>query len=136
MILFGMFFSALIQFIVVGAYILIASFILWMAVDAAKQDRFWWVVCILGAPVVGAAVYYATEKKHEYVKIESHHIHESETEEQHEVAHKKRARKSVVKESSKVETPIVATLVEPTPEETKPEEHSQKEESSVTEEEK
>lgn len=123
MILFGMFFSALIQFIVVGAYILIASFILWMAVDAAKQDRFWWVVCILGAPVVGAAVYYATEKKHEYVKIESHHIHESETEEQHEVAHKKRTRKSVVKESAKVETPIVATAFETTPEtETKNEE--------------
>ena len=77
---------ALSTLIVYGAYLLFFSFTLWMVVDAAKQDRFWWVVLILGIPVVGSAAYYFTEKKHEYVKAESHHVHASETEAQHEKA--------------------------------------------------
>ena len=72
--------------IIYAAYLLFFSFTLWMAVDAAKQDRFWWVVLILGVPVAGSAAYYLTEKKHEYAKAPSHHIHDSETEAQHEQA--------------------------------------------------
>lgn len=69
-----------------SSYVLMISSMVWMAVDAAKQDRFWWVVLIVGAPVLGAAVYFLTEKKHEYAKAPVHHVHESETEEQHETA--------------------------------------------------
>lgn len=78
-----------IELIVLGAYIIVGSFFIWMIVDAAKQDRFWWIVIILGVPVVGAAAYYLTEKKHEYAKAPVHHIHESETESQHETTPKK-----------------------------------------------
>lgn len=73
--------------IVYGACTIIIAFTLWMIVDAAKQDRFWWVVVIWGVPGIGPAVYYLTEKKHEYAKAPSHHIHESETEAQHETTH-------------------------------------------------
>lgn len=75
----------IVTLIVYTAYILIISFTLWMAIDAAKQDRFWWVVIVVGVPIVGGSVYYLTEKKHEYAKAESHHIHESQTEREHEV---------------------------------------------------
>ncbi len=67
-----------------SVYVLILAFMFWMVVDAGKQDRFWWVVVIIGVPVVGAAVYFFTEKKHEYAKAPVHHVHDSETEEQHE----------------------------------------------------
>jgi hypothetical protein len=77
-----------IQLIVFAAYLVIASFLVWMLVDAAKQDRFWWVVIILGVPLIGAAAYYITEKKHEYAIAPNHHIHKSETEAQHEQAPK------------------------------------------------
>jgi ABC-type nickel/cobalt efflux system permease component RcnA len=89
----GIILIALMDFIVIGAYLLVLSFTLWMAVDAAKQDRFWWIVCIIGLPVVGGAVYYFTEKKHEYAKISSHHIHDSETESQHETSHEHHEKK-------------------------------------------
>lgn len=79
--------NAIINIIIYGACIIAGSFVIWMLVDAAKQDRFWWVVLILGVPFVGAAVYYLTEKKHEYAKAPSHHIHQSETEAQHETSH-------------------------------------------------
>ena len=75
-----------------GAFSIIISFTLWMIVDAAKQDRFWWIVIIWTIPGIGPAVYYLTEKKHEYAKAKIHHIHTSETEIQHEKApvyHKK-----------------------------------------------
>ena len=90
MIILGIIAVALSTLIVYGAYLLFFSFTLWMVVDAAKQDRFWWVVLILGIPVVGSAAYYFTEKKHEYVKAESHHVHASETEAQHETSHNRR----------------------------------------------
>lgn len=92
--------------IVYSAYILIIAFTIWMAVDAAKQDRFWWVVLTIGVPVIGPAVYYYTEKKHEYAKVPSHHIHESETEIQHEATpkhHDRKEEKHVVQEDVKVE---------------------------------
>mgnify|MGYP000963380421 CR=1 FL=1 len=83
----------LLTLIVYGAYIFLIAFTLWMAVDAGKQDRFWWMVLIIGIPFVGSGVYFFTEKKHEYAKAESHHIHDGETEAQHETSpHKKRSR--------------------------------------------
>jgi ABC-type nickel/cobalt efflux system permease component RcnA len=87
MILIATITSALMTLITYGAFIIVLSFMTWMAVDAGKQDRFWWVVMILGVPFIGGAVYYFTEKKHEYAKAESHHVHDSETESQHEVSH-------------------------------------------------
>ena len=76
--------------LIYAAYLLFFAFTLWMAVDAAKQDSFWWVVIVLGIPVAGSLAYYFTEKKHEYAKAPSHHIHTSETEVQHETSPHKR----------------------------------------------
>ena len=103
----GMIVNAITLMVVYSAYIVLFSFIFWMIVDAAKQDRFWWVVIILGLPVVGSVVYFYTEKKHEYAKIASRHIHSGETEEQHEVTPKKLARKK-----KKVEVVEVVEVVE------------------------
>ena len=94
MTLFGILMGMAITLVVYSAYIFVIAFTLWMAVDAAKQDRFWWIVLIIGIPFVGSGVYFFTEKKHEYAKAESHHIHESETESQHEsTPHKRKPRK-------------------------------------------
>lgn len=46
-----------------AAIILLISFTLWMAVDAAKHDRFWWIVGVVTFPFLGALVYYY-KKKH------------------------------------------------------------------------
>lgn len=99
MILFGLLLTACIYFLIYGSYILVISFTVWMAVDAAKQDRFWWTTLVIGLPVIGAAAYYFTEKKHEYAKAIPHHIHESLTEKQHESSPKKKSTRKV-----KVET--------------------------------
>lgn len=101
MILFSLIFGIVITFVVVFCYIITIAFTLWMAIDAGKQDRFWWLVIIIGVPIIGPGAYYFTEKKHEYVKVEPHHIHTSETEEQHEHAPKKRSPR---KTKEKVET--------------------------------
>ncbi len=45
------------------------SFILWMAVDAGKNDKFWWMVVIVGVPGIGAVVYFFVEKKGDYFKL-------------------------------------------------------------------
>lgn len=50
-------------------YVVAAAFILWMLVDAAKQDNFWWLVIILGIPIIGAIMYYFLEKKRDYLKV-------------------------------------------------------------------
>ncbi len=81
--------KSILTLIIYSVYVFLIAFILWMVVDASKQDRYWWVVLIIGVPVIGAVLYYFTEKKHEYAKITLHHIHTSETETQHEVAPKK-----------------------------------------------
>lgn len=88
--LLGTFSNLLISLVVTVCYIVLISFTLWMAIDAGKQDRFWWLTLVLGLPVIGPAVYYFTEKKHDYAKAPVHHVHTSETEEQHEVAPKKK----------------------------------------------
>ncbi len=84
----GFLVGAVTTLIIYTAYVFIFAFTLWMAVDAAKQDRFWWVLLILGVPIIGCAVYYFTEKKHEYAKVQSRHIHQSQTEAQHETSHR------------------------------------------------
>ncbi len=113
MMILGMLISFLVMFVVTVCYVLVISFTAWMAIDAGKQDRFWWLVCIIGIPVIGPAIYYFTEKKHEYVKIPPHHIHDSETEEQHEHAPKKRSvRKPKLQSVVAETTPIVSEKVE------------------------
>lgn len=84
MLVFGLIMGALMTLVMYMAYIVVFAFTLWMAVDAGKQDRFWWIVLILGIPFIGSIVYYFTEKKHEYAKAEPHHVHDSLTESQHE----------------------------------------------------
>jgi thiol:disulfide interchange protein len=111
--LLGMIVSLLITLVVALCYILVISFTIWMIIDAGKQDRFWWLVCIIGLPVIGPSAYYFTEKKHEYAKIPPHHIHGSETEEQHEKAPKKRTSRKPKLQSVVAEaTPIVVEKAE------------------------
>lgn len=74
--------------ILYAIYMIAISFTLWMAIDAAKQDRFWWIVLVIGVPIIGPLVYYFVEKKHEYKRARHMHVERSETEEQHETAPK------------------------------------------------
>lgn len=61
--------SFLLMGVAVFVYVVLLSFLLWMLVDAAKQDKFWWIVLILILPILGAVIYYFTEKQHDYVKM-------------------------------------------------------------------
>lgn len=83
-LIIGLIIKSIITFLLYGGYILLITFILWMAIDASKQDRYWWAVIIIGVPIIGAILYYVTEKKHTYEKVPSRHVHTSETEVQHE----------------------------------------------------
>lgn len=115
MVVLGILMGMVMTLMVYGAYIFVIAFTLWMAVDAAKQDRFWWVVLIIGIPFVGSGVYFFTEKKHEYAKAESHHIHQSETEAQHEsTPHKRKSRRQDTDLVDKTSQPqeIIATREE------------------------
>ena len=67
--LFGLIFGVMIMILTVVTYILGISFMVWMLVDSAKQDKFWWVVIIVALPLIGAIVYYFVEKEHEYAKL-------------------------------------------------------------------
>lgn len=109
MIFFGTILEAMMTVIVYGSYIFVIAFTLWMAIDAGKQDRFWWMVLILGIPFVGSGVYFFTEKKHEYAKADSHHVHDKETEEQHEVTptHHKRHKKNDIAQVLPVVVPSI-----------------------------
>ncbi|MDB5260683.1 MAG: hypothetical protein JWN37_914 [Candidatus Nomurabacteria bacterium] len=61
---------ALIMIVLLYAfYIFGISFIVWMAIDAGKQDKFLWLVLILAVPFIGAIVYFFTEKEGNYWKI-------------------------------------------------------------------
>jgi predicted membrane channel-forming protein YqfA (hemolysin III family) len=62
-------FIFLLMGIFIFIYVIAISFIMWMAIDAGKNDKFWWIVLIIGLPLVGAILYYFTEKKHDYAKI-------------------------------------------------------------------
>jgi hypothetical protein len=81
-------FGMMISFLIIMCYVVAISFTLWMAIDAGKQDRFWWLVLIVSIPIIGAVIYFITEKKHEYGKVEPHHLHTTQTEEEHEHAPK------------------------------------------------
>lgn len=61
--------TLLVKFLTYTLYIMVLSFILWMAVDAGKNDKFWWMVVIVGVPGIGAAVYFFVEKKGDYFKL-------------------------------------------------------------------
>lgn len=52
-------------------FLLAVSFIIWMAVDAAKGDKYWWIVLVIGVPLIGATVYFFVEKKHEYSTLDT-----------------------------------------------------------------
>ena len=65
---FAMFFSLATALFFLAFYILAIAFMFWMAVDAAKHDRFWWIVIIIALPLVGAVAYYAVERKHLYIR--------------------------------------------------------------------
>ena len=67
--LFGIVVGFVIMTMLYAFYVMAGSFIVWMVVDAAKQDKFWWVVLVIGVPIIGAAAYYFTEKKHDYAKM-------------------------------------------------------------------
>ncbi len=98
--------SLMMSIVTYSAFIVVFAFMAWMAIDAGKQDRFWWVFLILWVPFVGAIAYYFTEKKHEYAKAESHHIHDSATEAQHETSHSEHVhhrKEDVVEEVTKEE---------------------------------
>ena len=53
------------------AYVFGLSFVIWMAVDAAKQNKYWWIVLVVGLPLIGAIVYFFVEKNGDYMKLEA-----------------------------------------------------------------
>lgn len=50
-------------------YAFVITFTVWMIVDAAKHDKFWWLFLTIALPFVGAVIYYFTEKKKLYEKV-------------------------------------------------------------------
>lgn len=82
--IFAFLLDTLLRFVVYGFYIVAASFVIWMAVDAAKQDKFFWLVIIVGIPVLGSIVYYYVEKKKDYMTTSGHlgHVHRRRKEDQ------------------------------------------------------
>jgi NADH:ubiquinone oxidoreductase subunit 6 (subunit J) len=69
LVLVGVVFGFVAQVLVYVAYIVSLSFMLWMIVDAAKQDKYIWLAIMVALPVVGSIVYFFVEKEHEYEKI-------------------------------------------------------------------
>ncbi|MEN9552012.1 MAG: hypothetical protein RI935_389 [Candidatus Parcubacteria bacterium] len=88
MMFVGLLVWALLSFVVYACYVLAIAFTLWMVVDAAKMDRFLWVVLIVGVPVIGPVVYFFVEKKKEYKRVPKLFAEkkEGEEEEYHEKA--------------------------------------------------
>jgi uncharacterized membrane protein YeiB len=86
--LFGFIFGVTIMIFTYLMYVFAISFMLWMLVDAAKQDKFWWLVFMVAVPVIGSIVYFFVERQHDYAKIkrdnpkpETHHRKEEPKEE-------------------------------------------------------
>lgn len=69
LLLFAFLFGMLLAAFMYIAYVLVASFFLWMIIDAAKSDKYVWLLFMVALPVVGALVYFFVEKKHEYRKV-------------------------------------------------------------------
>jgi uncharacterized membrane protein YeiB len=88
--LFGFIFGVTVLMISILAYVLCISFMLWMVVDAAKNDKFWWIVLIVALPLVGAVVYYFVEKHHDYAKLPAD---QTSPEVHHKVEHKHEEKK-------------------------------------------
>lgn len=67
---------ALLALMFVASWIVIAvlcAFWLWMIIDAAKNDRVWWLVLIIGLPVVGFLIYYLTHKRFDSIPPHTDH---------------------------------------------------------------
>lgn len=62
--------SFLLEAVVYILYVIAVSGIVWMAVDAAKQDKILWLLFILGVPGIGALAYFFVEKQKDYAKME------------------------------------------------------------------
>ncbi|MDQ5962477.1 MAG: hypothetical protein QG653_284 [Patescibacteria group bacterium] len=77
--MFGFFLDVILQGSVFVFYVVAFSFLFWMAVDAAKQDKIFWLLIIVGLPLVGSIIYYFVEKKKDYVTTSGHfgHIYRS-----------------------------------------------------------
>ena len=90
MFFFSLVFALLLSVFIYALYMFVIAFTLWMVVDAGKQDRFWWLLLVVGVPVIGPAVYFFVQKKHEYKHASRMHVERSETEEQHEHAPKEK----------------------------------------------
>ncbi len=86
MVFVSFIFALLLSVFVYVLYIVAIAFTLWMVVDAGKQDRFGWLLLVVGVPVIGPLVYFFVQKKHEYKRASHMHVERSETEEQHERA--------------------------------------------------
>jgi uncharacterized membrane protein YeiB len=69
LMIFGFIFGVMIMLFTFLIYAFGIAFMLWMLVDAARQDKFLWVVIIVALPVIGALVYFFVEKEREYAKI-------------------------------------------------------------------
>ena len=55
--------------ITLATYVFSLFFIVWMMIDALTHKKILWFIGILLFPLVGAIVYFFTEKKHDYAKI-------------------------------------------------------------------
>jgi uncharacterized membrane protein len=73
---FTVIFSLVVSVFFIAVYIIALSFMVWMMVDAAKHDKFWWLVLNIGLPFAGSVIYYFMEKRHAYTKIEKTETHE------------------------------------------------------------
>lgn len=79
---FAIIIGALVFVSLMFLYVLAAAFVIWMSVDAAKQDKFWWLVLVIGLPLIGAIVYYFVEKKGDYMKTTPVHTEKKEAKEE------------------------------------------------------
>lgn len=50
-------------------YVIGLSLMIWMIVDAAKSDKYWWVAIMVALPLIGSLIYFFVEKEHDYEKI-------------------------------------------------------------------
>lgn len=55
--------------ITLATYVFSLCFIVWMMIDALMSRKYLWFFGILVFPLIGAIVYFFTEKKHDYGHI-------------------------------------------------------------------
>lgn len=68
-LLAGLFLGFFAMMITYVAYVFGVSLMIWMLVDAAKTDKYWWIALMVALPVVGSLVYFFVEKEHDYAKV-------------------------------------------------------------------